>query len=237
MHNKFKGILIYSKNSSENNLFVKILSEKDEIITGIVYGGLSKKKKIIYQLGYFLNIISHRKNINLPFNIKSEVSTPLLSNIINDKYKLQCILALVSIINLSIIEGQKVEGIFKLSENFINKIIKEKNWLIFFFKFLFDLLKMIGYEVDYTSKDKNFLNFNTEDFVNIENNEHDVFSNHLLNTNKLTNYKSIKDFFYIFEQIFQNNHLNSMNLKLPIHFKRFKQLILEYFNKYNVENN
>ena len=56
MQNKTFGILLYKKIIKENNLFVKILSENDEIITGIVYGGNSSKKKNIYQTGYFLNI-------------------------------------------------------------------------------------------------------------------------------------------------------------------------------------
>ena len=39
---KVRGILLYSKISSENNLYLKILSEKDEIITGLCFGGSSK---------------------------------------------------------------------------------------------------------------------------------------------------------------------------------------------------
>ena len=47
------GILLLHKISSDNNLFLKFLTEKDEIITGLSFGGASKKKKNIYQLGYF----------------------------------------------------------------------------------------------------------------------------------------------------------------------------------------
>ena len=39
MQNKIFGIVLYRKVIKENNLFVKILSENDELITGIVYGG------------------------------------------------------------------------------------------------------------------------------------------------------------------------------------------------------
>ena len=53
--NKTRGILLYSKLSSENNLFLKFLTENDEILTGISFGGSTKKKKNIYQLGYFLD--------------------------------------------------------------------------------------------------------------------------------------------------------------------------------------
>ena len=76
--NEFKdrGILLFSKISSENNLYLKILTEKDEIITGLSFGGSSKKKKNIYQIGYFLNIIIKNKNKNFPNSITAELSKP-----------------------------------------------------------------------------------------------------------------------------------------------------------------
>ena len=42
---KERGILIFSKVSSENNLYLKILTEKDEILSGLSFGGSSKKNK------------------------------------------------------------------------------------------------------------------------------------------------------------------------------------------------
>ena len=74
--------------------------------------------------------------------------------------------------------------------------------------------------------------------TNIRPNNHTLFFPHkMLNNEEKINFNSTKQAFLLFEEIFQNNHLINMNLKLPIHFIRFKQLILEYFNKYNVENN
>ena len=46
MTDKLKGLIFYSKNIKDNDLFVKILSSKDEVNQGIVYGGNSSKKKI-----------------------------------------------------------------------------------------------------------------------------------------------------------------------------------------------
>ena len=45
MQKKFKGILIFVKIYKENDLYIKFLSDTDELVSGIVYGGLSKKKK------------------------------------------------------------------------------------------------------------------------------------------------------------------------------------------------
>ncbi len=55
MITKYKGILIYKKIYKENDLFIRFLSNTDEVISGIVYGGLSKKKRNIFQIGFYLN--------------------------------------------------------------------------------------------------------------------------------------------------------------------------------------
>ncbi len=46
---KERGILIFSKISSENNLYLKILTQKDQIITGLSFGGSTKKRKIFFK--------------------------------------------------------------------------------------------------------------------------------------------------------------------------------------------
>ena len=53
MQSKHKGILLFTKIYKENDLFIKLLSDKDYLITGIVYGGLSKKKEISIKLVIF----------------------------------------------------------------------------------------------------------------------------------------------------------------------------------------
>ena len=45
MQKKFNGILIHSKVFKDNDLLIKFLSDTDEVLSGIVYGGLSKSKK------------------------------------------------------------------------------------------------------------------------------------------------------------------------------------------------
>ena len=116
MQKKFNGILIHSKVFKDNDLLIKFLSDTDEVFSGIVYGGLSKNKKNITQLGFFLNFdvtyIGSR-----PPSIKVELSKPYLSSIINDKYKLSCLLSVVSLINASVIEGQKINQIYSNNIN------------------------------------------------------------------------------------------------------------------------
>jgi recombinational DNA repair protein (RecF pathway) len=61
MTDKLKGLIFYSKNIKDNDLFIKVLSSKDEVNQGIVYGGNSSKKKLIYQKGYFIDYSIKKK--------------------------------------------------------------------------------------------------------------------------------------------------------------------------------
>ena len=148
MIKKYNGILLYSKPLKENDLLIKFLSSTDEIISGIVYGGLSKKKIHIYQIGSFINF-NVKIIFNKPISISGELTHPYMSDIINNKFKLCCLLSTTSIINLSIVEGQKIQNIYKITNNFINTMIYKEKWLIDHFLFLFNVLKIIGYEIDY----------------------------------------------------------------------------------------
>ena len=47
MYSKNIGIIVYLKKIKDNDIYVKILSENDIIVSGIAYGGNSSKKKLI----------------------------------------------------------------------------------------------------------------------------------------------------------------------------------------------
>lgn len=230
MQKKYKSILILKKIYKENDLFVKLLADNDEIITGIVYGGLSKKKINIYQLGYFLDI-NVSKFGTKPASITAELAYPYIANIIHDKYKLQCLLSVTSILNVSIIEGQKIQNIFEISNDFINKLISNKTWIIYYFYYLMNLLQIIGYEIDY-KKNFNYKYFSLDTLV-FENSKskssilfpHDLFEKKTISKEK---FNLINNFFLIFERVFLKNHLSLSNLQLPNHYHLFKKLIIDY---------
>ncbi len=229
---KTRGILLFTKLSSENNLFLKFLTENDEIITGISFGGSTKKKKNIYQVGYFLNLNIKLKSSNFPKNISGELSKPFFYNIFIDKYKLHALLSIIALLNLSIIEGQKIKGIFNSTENIINLISKRENWLVDYFLYLLSLLKLIGYEIDYINKKSlNYLNLDTLQFDHNNSNKSIVFPHNLLNKSIKINFQNVNAFFKIFEIILQNHHLNNMNLNIPTSYLKFKKIVLEFLSK------
>ena len=231
MQKKYKGILLFSKAYKENDLFIKFLSSSDEIISGIIYGGLSRKKRNIIQIGFNLLFDVSAKG-NMPPSIKAELIEPYISVIINDKYKLNCLMSITSLINLSIIEGQKVKDIYKTSENFLQLMFYNKKWIKEYFIFLFKLLKIIGYEIDlYGNNNKKYFNLETLDFSNTYAQSSLEFPHHLLDNNlsKIDVY-SVNQILKIFEFVFEKHHLSNFNLSLPNQYQLFKKLIINRIN-------
>ena len=232
MQKKYKGILLYLKVYKENDLLIKFLSNSDELISGIVYGGLSKNKRNIFQIGFYLNFEVSLKS-NRPPSINAELAEPYMSNIINDKFKLNCLICVTSLINLSIIEGQKVKNLYAISDSFLLKMVFNKKWLNDFCIFLFNLLKIIGYEIDYSSQTKNqFFIMQNLKFTNVKSNNTIEFPHNILN-NKSSNFNihSINQIFNIFENVFTKYHLSNFNLRLPNQYQLFKKLIIETLQK------
>ena len=61
MKSKLRGIIFYTKKIKDHDLFIKILSSDDSLNSGLVYGGNSTKKKLIYQNGYFVDYFITKK--------------------------------------------------------------------------------------------------------------------------------------------------------------------------------
>ena len=103
--------------------------------------------------------------------------------------------------------------------------------MLYYCIWLFDLLKIIGYEIDYFSnQNKKYININTLEFSNIKTDKTFIFPHEYLFGNKKICYDYIDNIFIIFEYTFINNHLIDYKNKLPINYLNFKKLILNYLN-------
>ena len=232
MTNKISGIIFYSKNIKDNDLYIKILSSKDEIITGMVYGGNSSKKKLIYQNGYFVNFSISKKSDSFPNIFTAELSKPFIGEIYNDKYKLNALLSILSLINISILEGQIIRGYYKGIYDLCNNIIYKKHWINFYCEWLFYLLKLIGYQIDYKENlNKKYYNINNNTFTNNSSNDSIQFPHEFFLNYEKTNYNNLKLIFTIFESILLKNHLDNISNKMPNNYINFKTLILGRLNR------
>ena len=235
MNNNGEGLIIFIKKIKDNDIYLRILSNNDEIISGMVYGGNSSKKKSIYQLGYYLDYSTIQKNENAPPSINGEIIEPYLGTIIENKFKSYALLSIISIVNTSIIEGQKVPRIYKITKDVINYICAQKHWLSFFCIWLFDLLEVIGYQIEYKNKmNFKFFDLLTHEFQVKSNNDNTIaFPHNLLSNKGKIDYKEIIAFFSIFEDVFIKNHLNNINIKIPINYMNFRNIIIKEIKNFS----
>ena len=228
MQNKLKGLIFYSKNIKDNDLYIKILSSNDYINSGMVYGGNSSKKKSIYQKGYFIDFICRKKNENSPSVFTADISKPYISNMYHDKFKLNALASVLSLINISIFEGQQIKGFYSGVFNLINKINNQDKWIIFYCEWLFDLLKFIGYQIDYNINfNKKYFNLSDQEFTNFREKNCIEFPHNFFQNYSYVNYSNLQIIFNVFENIFSKNHLENINYKMPDSFADFKKITLE----------
>jgi hypothetical protein len=228
MKNKLKGMIFYSKIVKDNDLYIKVISNNDNVLSGMVYGGYSSKKKLIYQNGYFIDFSLSQKNQNAPPIFLAEISKPYIGVIFEDKYKLNALLSILNLINLSILEGQYIKGFFNNIEQIIYRIINENNWIVFYCEWLFKLLTLIGYQIDYQKNIKNiYFNLSTQKFEKVFGNSSIEFPHNLFSLDKDVTFKNINAVFQIFESIFLKNHLDNIRYTMPISYLNFKIIILD----------
>ena len=228
MKNKLKGMIFYSKIVKDNDLYIKVISNNDNVLSGMVYGGYSSKKKLIYQNGYFIDFSLSQKNQNAPPIFLAEISKPYIGVIFEDKYKLNALLSILNLINLSILEGQYIKGFFYNIEQIIYRIINENNWIVFYCEWLFKLLTLIGYQIDYQKNIENiYFNLSTQKFEKVFRNSSIEFPHNLFSLDKDVTFKNINAVFQIFESIFLKNHLDNTTYKMPKSYLNFKIIILD----------
>ncbi len=235
MQSKNLGLILYLKPIKDNHLYIKILSANDNILSGLVYGGLSLKKKSIYQLGNFIEFNQLQKNSNSASLITGDIIKPFIASIYNDKFKSFSLLSIISLLNEAIYYEVIINGLFASVRDLINFININKNWLSNFCKWLLYFLKLLGYEIDYKNNlDMKYFNLNSLTFEKIYNNSNSIiFPNELLGEKPVLTHKSVESLFTIFETVFKKGHLNNYNKLMPTNYQNFKFLILKELKKIN----
>ena len=186
-----------------------------------------QKKNLYIKKDISLILYVKKKNENSPSVFTADISKPYISNMYHDKFKLNALASVLSLINISIFEGQQIKGFYSGVFNLISKINNQDKWIIFYCEWLFDLLKFIGYQIDYNLNfNKKYFDLSEQEFTNLRGKNciefpHDFFQNY-----SNINYSNLESIFNVFENIFSKNHLENINYKMPESFKDFKKITL-----------
>jgi DNA repair protein RecO (recombination protein O) len=141
-----KGFLLSKNRYNENSLIAEIFTEDHGKISGIIFGGTSKKIKNYLQIGNQLFVNYNSKSENRIGYFKIEIEKAYSPIYFDDAKKLNCITSVMNLIKLLNAESQSNINVFNLIESFYTIILSE-DWLKKYIFWELDLLKILGYDL------------------------------------------------------------------------------------------
>tara|TARA_B110000259_G_scaffold184865_1_gene232758 strand:- start:1054 stop:1734 length:681 start_codon:yes stop_codon:yes gene_type:complete len=211
------GAYLISKNRySENSIIAEVFTENYGKISGIIFGGTSKKIKNYLQIG---NKIHVNYNVKSPTRIgyfKIEIIKALTPLYFDENQKLSCISSAMHLIKLLTAEAQSNKEIFILINKFF-EILTSNNWIQEYIFWELELLKLLGYDLELKNMVEKEIVDDTINYFVKSSTERKVVPNFLIDRNYknvdlkilLSGLKLVTD--YLEKSILKPNNLNLPN--------------------------
>ena len=145
-----EGFLISKNRYSENSLIAEIFTKDWGKISGIIFGGTSKKIKNYLQIGNRLHINYSSKSENRIGYFKVEILNAYSPLYFDHKQKLSCITSATNLVKILTADSQSNIKVYQLIENLFF-ILDSKDWLKKYIFWELDLLKVLGYDLELES--------------------------------------------------------------------------------------
>jgi len=145
-----EGFLISKNRYSENSLNCRIFTKNRGKISGIIFGGTSKKIKNYLQIGNRLHINYSSKSENRIGYFKVEILNAYSPLYFDHKQKLSCITSATNLIKILTADSQSNIKVYQLIEKLF-LILNNKDWLKNYIFWELDLLKVLGYDLELES--------------------------------------------------------------------------------------
>ena len=216
MNWKDSGYLLSKNQYNENSVIVEIFTKKHGKISGIIFGGSSKKVKNYLQVGNKLHLNFSSKNDSRLGYIKVEIDKVLTPFYFDNNEKLACIVSAMNLVKLLTVESQENINIYILINNFF-LLLKKIDWLKDFVFWELQLLKLIGYDLELKNiVDVEIVNGQKQFFVQ-RNNEKKLIPNFLIETesNKIDK-KSVIDGLKLVGNYIDKSILKPNNISYPV---------------------
>ena len=142
-----RGYLISKNRYSENSIIAEVFTEDHGKISGIIFGGTSKKIKNYLQIGNKIFVNFNSKSPNKIGYFKIEILNALTPLYFDHNQKLSCIASAMSLIRLLTAEAQTSKAIFELINDFY-VLLETDNWIKKYIFWELELLKLLGYDLE-----------------------------------------------------------------------------------------
>ena len=145
-----EGFLVSKRKFRENANIINVFTKSKGRVSGIVYGGNSRKIRNYLQISNKLIVFNNSKSENKIGYFKTELIKAVSPNYFNDKERTSALISLCSLLNSLLPEGQPYKNIYNSFEKFIDTLNLD-NWIILYIFFEINLIKELGYGVNLNS--------------------------------------------------------------------------------------
>ena len=143
-----KGYLLSLNKYNENSSIAEFYTENNGKIVGVIFGSTSKKIKSYLLIGNKFHINSKLREDGRLGYLKVEIDEIKTPVFLEDKKKLFCIIYCMNLIKILTAENENNIEIYNLLEKLF-KIIELDNWLVEFLYLELNILKSIGYDINF----------------------------------------------------------------------------------------
>ena len=142
-----QGFLVSKSRYSENSIIAELYTLDRGKVSGIIFGGTSKKIKNYLQVGNKLHVNYNSKNDNRMGYFKIEILNAYSPFYFDHKQKLSCITSAMNLIKILTAEAQANKKVYSLIEDLFI-LLKDQNWLKKYIFWELELLKLLGYDLE-----------------------------------------------------------------------------------------
>ena len=139
--------LISKNRYNENSIIAEVFTENHGKISGIIFGGTSKKIKNYLQVGNKIYVNYNTKSPTRIGYFKIEILKALTPLYFDENKKLSCISSAMHLIKLLTAEAQSNKEIFILIDKFF-EFLASDNWILEYIFWELELLKLLGYDLE-----------------------------------------------------------------------------------------
>ena len=217
---------LVSKNRySENSIIAEVFTENHGKISGIIFGGTSKKIKNYLQIGNKIYVNYNSKSITRIGYFKIEILKALTPLYFDENQKLSCITSAMHLIKLLTAEAQSNKEIFKLIDKFF-EILTYDNWIQKYIFWELELLKLLGYDLELKNMvEKEIVDSEINYFVK-SSTEKKSIPNFLIDESNLdVNLKNLLKGLKLVSDYLEKSILKPNNLNLPTSRTHFINLL------------
>ena len=144
-----EGFLLSKRKFRENANIINVFTNKYGKVSGIVYGGNSRKIRNFLQISNRILIFFNSKNENKMGYFKTELLEPISPKYFNDKKRTVGLLSLTAILNILLPEFQPHKKIYNSLHELINNFY-DKNWAILYVFWELSIIIELGFDPNLT---------------------------------------------------------------------------------------